>query len=136
MFNNHDGFEQADWTAFVLEHPELKRLAYYFAGKVYLEKSTEDECLYRMYIEANDRYRFSVVMGLVYRQDGTQYWNFIAGVNNRCERPFEDWTRGNDLCDGELSESTVDRFIQRVIDWQFATFKPEERNPTLEVKQA
>lgn len=49
-------------------------------------------------------------------------------VSNRYSLPGENWTRGNDLADGDLSEETWHRIMQDILSVELAA-AAEERAP-------
>lgn len=46
-------------------------------------------------------------------------------ATSRIVRPGEDWTRGNDMPDGEFSRETFDRIIQGIVGYELVVLDPK-----------
>jgi len=67
--------------------------------------------------------------GHCYAIDATDTGYLGCVVSSRKPRPGEDWTRGNDLTDGKLSQKTWDAILRDIIAYELKTISDYILNP-------
>lgn len=78
---------------------------------------------YQVYIYTND-HKYSIIARIKY--NGRSYLGCIA--NSRKPRAGEDWTRGNDLADGELSLETWNRILGDIVSYELVRVHSKQGN--------
>lgn len=68
---------------------------------------------YHFFIYTNE-HRYSIIAKT--KEGGRSYLGCI--VSSRKPRAGEDWTRGNDLADGDLSEETWNRILGDIVSYE------------------
>jgi len=84
----------------------------YFTGKrVHIVVNTEEEIRLRIYTARN-------CYGIHAHLKPGEYTYLACEVSTRAPRPGEDWTRGNDLPDGQFSKELLNRILGSIVFYE------------------
>lgn len=90
----------------------LGEFKYCYGKRIHVVVNTEEEIRLRIYT-ARNCYAIHA-----HKTDGRWPIYFACEASTRAPRPGEDWTRGNDLPDGEFSKETLNQIMGSIVFYE------------------
>ncbi|RKZ47390.1 MAG: hypothetical protein DRQ58_06790 [Gammaproteobacteria bacterium] len=87
---------------------------------VYFEEDSDKKLRFKIYTDNNS---YSVVATI--DNNGHSYLGCVA--SNRKPRAGETWTRGNDLADGNLSQSTWNNILSDIVSYELVRIHKNDK---------